>query len=150
MASKFSLTRRFATVAIAASALTLSAGASAHPDKKRGPGLVPETHSVMMVFANAAPGKEAEFKTWYNKHASDITKLEGYVRSQRFYKQSRAGRPDPAYEYVIMYEFVGEPDVVTARIGQAVKEGKVDAPDRSLVTKLESMAYKADQAGFAH
>ena len=114
------------------------------------PGLVPQGNCIFLVFANAVEGKDAEFNIWYDAHAAAITKLPGYVRSQRFIRQSRAGKPDPAFGYVTMYEFSGDPDTVIGGVGKAVKDGLVKSPDPTIVAKLESMVYKASQPGFVH
>ena len=111
-------------------------------------GLVPQGANVMLVFANAVAGQDAEFNTWYDTHMQAIMKLPGFVRAQRFQMQPRVNKANPPYGYLIMYEFNGDPDTIIAALGPAVKEGRLQAPDPRWVLKTEAMVYKAVQPGF--
>ena len=105
---------------------------------------VGEGNVLFSVYANPVEGKDAEFNAWYDRHMGGIAKLPEFVKAQRFIVQPRAGRADPPFKYVIVYEVKGDDiDRALAAIGEAVKAGKVEAPDMKLILKLESMAYKA-------
>lgn len=136
------------SLAAAALALATAAAAPAAKPAAERVGIVPEGTNIMFVFANAVPGQEAEFNTWYNTHMQAIMKLPGFVRCQRFEMQPRKGKADPAFRYVILYEFNGDPDTVIAALGPAVKEGRLQAPDPRYVLKTEGSVYKAIQPGF--
>lgn len=142
--TSISIRRPLMALALAALPLLAAAPAQAHDQV----GLVANGNNILFVFANVVEGQEAEFNTWYDKHMQQIMKLPGFVRCQRLLMQSRAGKTDPAFRYVVLYEFKGDPDAVMAALGPAVKEGRLMAPDPRYVLKTESMVYKAIQPGF--
>ncbi len=121
---------------------------AAKPAPRTQAGVVPQGTNMMLVFANAVPGQDAEFSTWYDTHMQAIMKLPGFVRAQRFQMQPRVNKANPPYGYLIMYEFNGDPDTIIAALGPAVKEGRLQAPDPRWVLKTEAMVYKAIQPGF--
>jgi hypothetical protein len=134
-----------------AAALALTASiplmAAAAPAAHNYAGVVPQGSKFLMVFANPVPGKETEFAAWYEKHMHDMIKLPGFVRIQRFQAVKREGRPDPAYGFLVLYEYSGDANVQHQRIQQAVKEGKVASPDPRYVAKYDSMVYEAISPG---
>ena len=133
----------------AAAAVTMAAPAMARTTAKSPAAeLVPVGSNVMMVMANPVPGKDAEFNSWYDGHIRDIMKLPGAVRAQRFKMLSRTGRPDPAYAYIILYEFTGTQDAFTAAMGTAAKEGRLAIPDKAFVLKTEASTWQAYMPGF--
>ena len=146
--------KRLSTI-LAAAALAVAftpASASAqqqHTHSGAGPGLVPQGHNLMMVQANAVSGQDAEFERWYDGHIKDILALPGVVRAQRFKMLPRTGRPNPAWGYVILYEFMGTPDALMAALGTAAKAGKVQLPDKRYVLGTEGSTWAASGPGQA-
>ena len=130
-----------------AMAVSIPAMASAAPAPRDYAGLTPEGSNVLMVFANPVPGKETEFAAWYQKHMTDMIKLPGFVRIQRFQAVSREGRPDPTFGFLVLYEYRGDADVQHQRIQAAVQEGRVESPDPRYVAKFDSMVYTAISSG---
>ena len=100
-------------------------------------------NSLYMVFANAVEGQEAAFNDWYNQHAKAVVQLPGFVRVQRFLMRPREGRADPKFRYLVVYEISGDPSAVHVLIAEAVKAGKVQAPDKRTMLEFEAMTYGA-------
>jgi hypothetical protein len=133
----------------AAAAVTIAVPAAAKQDSRaKTAEMVPVGNNVMMVMANPVPGKDAEFNSWYDGHIRDIMKLPGMIRAQRFKMLSRTGRPDPAFSYIILYEFTGSQDAITAAMGTAAKEGRLAIPDKAFVLKTEASTWNAYMPGF--
>ena len=66
---------------------------------------------VLLVLANAVPGKEEEFNRWYSdQHLSDVLKVPGIISAQRFKYAAPAGatiegpHPEPAHKFIAVYE----------------------------------------------
>jgi hypothetical protein len=133
-----------ATLALA---LAIPATVSAAPAPRNYAGVVPQGSNFLMVFANPVPGKETEFAAWYEKHMRDMIKLPGFVRIQRFQAAMREGRPDPAFGFLVLYEYSGDPNIQHQRIQEAVKQGRVESPDPRYVAKYDSMVYRAISPG---
>jgi hypothetical protein len=128
-------------------AVTLPASVLAAPAPRAYAGVVPEGSSLMMVFANPVAGQETAFAAWYENHMREMAKLPGFVRIQRFQATSRQGRPDPAFGFVVLYEFSGDAEKVLGQIPVAVREGRMSAPDPRYVAKTETMVYRAVTPG---
>jgi hypothetical protein len=112
------------------------------------PGFVAADSKLLIVFANAGEGKEAEFDTWYDKHQRDFMKLPNFVRVQKFKMLSRKGRPDPEFRYLFLFEFKGDQDESFAQIQAAMKDGRLDIADPKVVAKVSGMNYGADGLGY--
>jgi hypothetical protein len=83
--------------------------------------------ALYLVYTNCEPGREAEFKDWYETvHLPDLLRVEGIVAAQRFrltgpgpQTLNRAGEPAVA-QYLAVYELDTEDtDAVLERIAAA-------------------------------
>jgi hypothetical protein len=124
-------------------ALCLTGGAAAAGEPAQKQAFVATGNSLYMVFANAVEGQEAAFNDWYNQHAKAVVQLPGFVRVQRFQMRPREGRADPKFRYLVIYEISGDPSAVHVLIAEAVKAGKVQAPDKRTMLEFEAMTYGA-------
>ena len=60
----------------------------------------------MTMLTNAKPGRDAEFKTWYERHLDDMLRLPGVVAAQCFdFDTELSARPVSEYRYLAIYEF---------------------------------------------
>ena len=73
----------------------------------------------MVVFANARPGREAEFRSWYQQNNIDgILEIDGVVALQRF---ERVGDEVAPYGFLGLYEIAeGKLEHVRAAMTAAV------------------------------
>ena len=80
------------------------------------------TKHVLLVLANAVPGKDDEFNRWYSEqHLKDVLKVPGIVSAQRFKFAAPAGEtiagphPEPKHQYIAIYEVdADDPNTVQA------------------------------------
>ena len=74
---------------------------------------------MLVVFTNAADGKDDEFNRWYDEvHLGDVLKVEGFVAAQRF-KLSEMDGADSKHRYLALYEI--ETDDVAAVMERLTK-----------------------------
>lgn len=111
-------------------------------------GLVPTDSKLLIVFANPVPGQEAGFNAWYDQHMREFMKLPNFVRVQKFRMLSRKGKVDPKFRYVFLFEFKGDQDESFAQIQAAMKDGRLQMPDKTVVGEVEGMNYAADGEGY--
>lgn len=110
-------------------------------------GLVRADSNLLVVFAQPVPGQQQGFNAWYDRHMREIMKLPDFVRVQKFHMLPRKGRPDPAFPYMVIYEFKG--DKAMGTLIAAMGDGRVVPPDNSVVGKLDLMNFSALGAGYA-
>lgn len=73
----------------------------------------------MIVFANAAEGKDDEYNDWYdNTHIPEVLSSGPFTAAQRF-KMADAQRSPVNHGYVAIYEFDGSADDALAALGNA-------------------------------
>ena len=71
---------------------------------------------TLVVFTNAAEGKDEEFNRWYNDvHLGDVLGIEGFVEAQRFELKDMDGSA-PSHRYLALYQI--ETDDIDAVIGR--------------------------------
>ena len=105
--------------------------------------LTPEGNHLFLVFSNPAAGKEAEYNSFFDRHVGDAMKLPGFVSAQR-YMLSPRGPKDPPFQYLTIYELNGkEPGSVIAQMGLAGREGRLEAPDKTIVAEVTSSVWTA-------
>lgn len=141
--------KHLAVALLAAGVAAIAAPAQAQlfaPEGKTVAPLAAPGSSLYFVYANAVEGKDAEFGAWYDQHIRDLMKLPGFVRAQRFKMSPRKGKEDPPFKYLVVYEISGDPDTVLAALGPAVKEGRLQAPDKALVAGVQSSIYAPIEA----
>ncbi|MBW2271313.1 MAG: hypothetical protein JRH16_22405 [Deltaproteobacteria bacterium] len=75
---------------------------------------------MLLVFTNAAEGKDDEFNRWYNDvHLGDVLSVDGFVAAQRFDLKAMDG-PDSPHRYLALYEVeTDDVDAVVERLGTA-------------------------------
>ena len=94
--------------------------------------------SFLMVFSEAAAGRESEYNDWYsNTHLAEILALPGFVSAQRF----RAGPQQlPGHHpatYVALYEVEGDPAVALKALHDAFPDMQMtDAIDMENTSSL--------------
>ena len=72
---------------------------------------------MLVVFANAADGRDEEFNRWYNDvHLGDVLGIEGFVAAQRFELKGMPGADSP-HRYLALYEIeTDDVDAVVERL----------------------------------
>jgi hypothetical protein len=64
------------------------------------------TEYRMTMLTNAKPGRDAEFKNWYEGHLDDMLRLPGVVAAQCFdFDTELSVEPVSEYRYLAIYEF---------------------------------------------
>lgn len=73
---------------------------------------------LLVVFTNAAEGRDDEFNRWYDEvHLGDVLSVEGFVAAQRFELTGMAGSSSP-HRYLALYEIeTDDIDAVVERLG---------------------------------
>jgi hypothetical protein len=132
-------------LSVAALGFPVPAAAQAAPAQA---GLVPEDSKLLVVFANPVPGQEAGFDAWYDQHMREFMRFPNFVRVQKFRMLSRKGRPDPKFRYMFLFEFKGDQDESFAQIQAALKDGRLQMTDKTVVGEIEGMNYAADGPGY--
>ena len=64
---------------------------------------------LMVVFTNAAPGRDDEFNRWYDEIHVDEVLAVPPIKSCTRYKISDVGGEPPTHRYLALYEFEGDP-----------------------------------------
>ena len=91
----------------------------------------------MLVFSNAAEGRDDEFNKWYDEvHKGDVLSLEPFKSAKRYVVSQVPGLPDPAHRYLAIYEHEGPAkDAMESMMGAAANFQMSDAlgPDALIV-----------------
>jgi hypothetical protein len=86
----------------------------------------------MVVFTNAAEGKDKEFNDWYqNTHLKQIVSIKSFARAQRFRFVTSIipGAPDPA-RYMAVYDIeTDDIGAALAAMGELAASGRMPLPD---------------------
>jgi len=81
---------------------------------------------VLMEFANALPGKDAEFEQSAARRIPSMLALPGWMAAQRFRMADTPGRPSVKPKYLTVWETEGiSAQAVNDTLQQAVKSGTV-------------------------
>jgi hypothetical protein len=87
---------------------------------------------IMVVLANAAPGRDDEYNSWYNEsHIPEVLAVPGFVAARR-YRLSDAqgvGMPEPTHRYLVVFEIEGDAASAMERLQAEVASGAIVAPD---------------------
>jgi hypothetical protein len=68
--------------------------------------------NLMVVFTNAAPGRDAEFNRWYDEvHVGEVLASGPFLSCQRFQLSSAQIEAELPHRYMALYEFEGDPAV---------------------------------------
>jgi hypothetical protein len=63
----------------------------------------------MIVFTNAADGRDEDFNRWYDEvHLPDVLGVPGIVSAQRFALSGHQMFPKQGHRYVTLYEIEGD------------------------------------------
>ena len=88
----------------------------------------------MLVYSNSVEGKDDEYQAWYDKHVSDLTRVEGFLSAQRFVIDSeRSEPPGDERKYLVVYELDTDVPTALANLRAAANSGAVERPDIALV-----------------
>ena len=96
----------------------------------------------MLVFTNAADGRDDEFNDWYdNVHLGEVLTLDPFVAAQRFRVSDAQVMNDQAHGYVAIYEFAGEPQAAidALMVGTATFNMSDSMADDSRVILVEDI-----------
>jgi|GEM_PF-5534556 len=104
-----------------------------------------------LVFSRCKPGMKAQCDRWYAKHLRDITRIEGVASARQYEVVPVQGRDGMKKDRLIVYQLVGDPSVVLARLRPAVEAGRLQSPDPKLFeTPFETVVVRAaDPEGHA-
>jgi hypothetical protein len=59
----------------------------------------------LIMLSNAQPGRDDEFKKWYEGHLNDMLRIPGVVGAQCYdYDMELSAKPEGAYKYMAIYD----------------------------------------------
>ena len=83
---------------------------------------------LMVVFSNAAEGREAEFNDWYERvHIPDVCSVEGVLGAQRY--ELAAEDPNAPHKFLTIYELDRDGGAVMADVAEGMVSGTFVASD---------------------
>lgn len=85
---------------------------------------------TLVVYSNAAPGRDQEFNDWYNDvHLKDVTGVPGIVSARRLKLAEFSLDPTaapPAYRYIALYTLASDdPQAVLDDMRGQVETGRI-------------------------
>jgi hypothetical protein len=93
---------------------------------------------LLLVFTNAAEGREDEFHEWYETtHIPDVLAVPGVVAAQR-YQVAEVETPDvedapevapPAHGFLVAYSLERDGNAVMAEFGERLTDGRMALSD---------------------
>jgi hypothetical protein len=82
---------------------------------------------LMVVFSNAAEGRDDEFNRWYDEvHAPDLLSIEGVESCQRFEVADPEGVP---HRYLAIYELSRDGASVMGELAEGMGSGRFQGSD---------------------
>jgi hypothetical protein len=98
----------------------------------------------LIMLSNAKPGRDDEFKKWYEGHLGDMLRIPGVVGAQCFdYEMELSEKPEAAFKNLAVY------DITTDDLGQTLtalqKAAGTEAMPMSsaMDPKTSAVIYKA-------
>jgi hypothetical protein len=93
----------------------------------------------LIVFTNAAEGRDDEFNEWYDSvHIPEILALGPFTSAQRFRVAENQVFPQ-THQYVALYEFDGDADAASGALSAAAPTLRMsDSMTDPLMTVVES------------
>src|SRR5688500_15692482 len=86
--------------------------------------------NLLLVFANAADGRDDEFNKWYDEvHIVDVCAVPGVAGARRYEVEAREGAPTPRHRYLTVYDVDGDPQEVLAEFGRRAADGSMPLSD---------------------
>ncbi len=59
----------------------------------------------LIMLSNAKPGRDEEFKTWYQRHLNDMLRIPGVTAAQCYdYDMELSEKPEAKFKYMALYE----------------------------------------------
>ena len=100
---------------------------------------------LMVVFTNAAPGRDDEFNRWYDEvHVGEVLAVPPVKSCTRF-KVSDVGDEPPAHRYLALYEFEGDPKAAQdALMSASASFNMTDALADPQLIMVEKIADKVE------
>jgi hypothetical protein len=105
--------------------------------------LLMDTHK-MLVFSNAAEGREDDFNAWYEGiHIPEVLGTPGMVAAQRFEVAAldSPGVPTPPQKYLCVYEMEGDPSEVFNAMVERGRTGEISRGDSTDPTSVAMWFY---------
>jgi hypothetical protein len=104
----------------------------------------------LIVYTNAAEGRDAEYNSWYtNTHLDEVLQVPGIVAAQRFAVSDVKMEPPstPSHRYLAIYEIEGPPsDVVDALLAASATMNISSAlADDARVTLYEPISERVSE-----
>jgi hypothetical protein len=82
-----------------------------------------------MALTNVKPGREADFKDWYDtEHVPDVVAVEPYQSARRF-KLTAAVGADAPWQYLSFYRFVGSVPAMHETLAEHGRQGLATLTD---------------------
>jgi hypothetical protein len=76
----------------------------------------------MLVFTNAAEGRDDEFNRWYDEvHLVEVLALPEFVSAERYKLADAQMFPDQSHRYLAIYEYKGDSADAVAALGAAAE-----------------------------
>jgi hypothetical protein len=96
--------------------------------------------TLMTVFTNSRPGREADFNDWYtNVHIRDVMRFPGSIAVQRYILRTGKGATKPPHKYLAFYE-IGDLAACT--------KGHMDNVFTSRLPISDSVEFEGVQEGY--
>lgn len=89
---------------------------------------------LLVVFTNAAAGREAEYLDWYDRHLDHMLELEDCVSAQHFRRVDYSDKSGP-HRFMAIYEFETE-DVAKTQARLSARMGSPAMPNSDAKTDL--------------
>jgi hypothetical protein len=102
------------------------------------------TDYKLIMLSNAQPGRDDEFKKWYEGHLDDMLRIPGVVGAQCFdHEMELSAKPAADYKYMAVYEI--STDDLSHTLSTLQKVAGTDAMRMSdaMSPKTSAIIYKA-------
>lgn len=97
----------------------------------------------MLVFSNAAEGRDDDFNAWYdNVHLPDVRSVPGVTSAER-YRVQQPGDEVPEHRYVAVYELDGDPGTVLKEIATRAATGQFQMTDSIDPVSMKTMVWES-------
>jgi hypothetical protein len=98
----------------------------------------------LIMLSNAEPGKDEEFKKWYEGHLDDMLKIPGVVSAQVFdYNMELSEKPESAFKNLAVYEISTDDLGQTLKALQAAAGTDAMPMSSAMSPKTSAVIYKA-------
>jgi hypothetical protein len=102
------------------------------------------TDYKLIMLSNALPGKDEEFKKWYDRHLDDMLKIPGVVGAQCFdYHMELSEKPESPFKNMAVYEISTEDLTHTLKALQGAAGTDAMPMSSAMDPKTLAVVYKA-------